>query len=580
MRTRVVDTQCGSDIITFPDSLCAGLDVHEMASTQDLGHEFTKSPLSKTMRGESEALLVEEMVDAVYDSNYQPTYDDFPDYDCDYDVLSAPGVVIFDGSPGVYTSSKTAESEHAVINPVIYSSHCSEEMGANIDLLEKKCDGRDEGSDRSDLDYYEEGDGGNYCDYDTVPFEPDVSDAEEDSEAGSVAQSKLSDYRSISCEVLSTLSSFDPPLNSPAVPPIQGLRNEASVEDSSNGMSLLQRLRIRTGVSIDTKSSQGARVGSADAFTHRVMQPAAIGNAAVSATASKRRNADRPAMIPSLDDRNRKDTPIPGIGAGSVMPASEGAQSERRTVDMPDGWERDWEVVLLVDIREKENVVIQTHLLGRGIPCETTQLVLGDFLWAARRIGVPNPSSSLLYTEEATCDEDGTTVDTELDASVATSSAAKKSAKKKAKKPPKKSDEGPIDLVVLDCIVERKTTKDLAASIRDGRYKEQKRRLLRCGCRVPLYVVEGLTLSAGRPGFGGGGSRGVNAAALESSIISTQVLGKFCFHACGRSGYCTSVIAFVCIGIRHSCVSSSRIGSHNFIFIFDTRVSHSSIYLV
>ena len=40
-------------------------------------------------------------------------------------------------------------------------------------------------------------------------------------------------------------------------------------------------------------------------------------------------------------------------------------------------------------------------------------------------------------------------------------------------------------------IVERKTAQDLAASIRDGRWAEQKDRLLYCGCKA-FYVVEGI----------------------------------------------------------------------------------------
>lgn len=44
---------------------------------------------------------------------------------------------------------------------------------------------------------------------------------------------------------------------------------------------------------------------------------------------------------------------------------------------------------------------------------------------------------------------------------------------------------------VLDFIVERKKVSDLLHSIRDTRYKQQKLRLLRCGLRKLIYVVEG-----------------------------------------------------------------------------------------
>lgn len=44
---------------------------------------------------------------------------------------------------------------------------------------------------------------------------------------------------------------------------------------------------------------------------------------------------------------------------------------------------------------------------------------------------------------------------------------------------------------VLDFIIERKKVNDLLHSIRDTRYKQQKLRLLRCGLRKLIYVVEG-----------------------------------------------------------------------------------------
>ncbi|WVZ01274.1 hypothetical protein V8G54_027343 [Vigna mungo] len=44
---------------------------------------------------------------------------------------------------------------------------------------------------------------------------------------------------------------------------------------------------------------------------------------------------------------------------------------------------------------------------------------------------------------------------------------------------------------VLDFIVERKKIEDLRSSIRDNRYKDQKLRLLRCGLKKLIYLVEG-----------------------------------------------------------------------------------------
>ncbi|KAM1176163.1 hypothetical protein ACFX2I_028432 [Malus domestica] len=44
---------------------------------------------------------------------------------------------------------------------------------------------------------------------------------------------------------------------------------------------------------------------------------------------------------------------------------------------------------------------------------------------------------------------------------------------------------------VLDFIVERKNVDDLRCSIRDNRYRDQKLRLLRCGLKKLIYLVEG-----------------------------------------------------------------------------------------
>lgn len=45
--------------------------------------------------------------------------------------------------------------------------------------------------------------------------------------------------------------------------------------------------------------------------------------------------------------------------------------------------------------------------------------------------------------------------------------------------------------IMLTTIVERKNTRDLAQCIIDGRFNEQQYRLLQCGCRHPVYLIEG-----------------------------------------------------------------------------------------
>lgn len=62
----------------------------------------------------------------------------------------------------------------------------------------------------------------------------------------------------------------------------------------------------------------------------------------------------------------------------------------------------------------------------------------------------------------------------------------------KSKKSKKNAQKAPLFTdYVLDFIVERKTADDLAASIMDGRYEEQKYRLKNCGINNVVYLVEG-----------------------------------------------------------------------------------------
>eukprot|EP00752_Nemacystus_decipiens_P012538 g11106.t1 len=97
----------------------------------------------------------------------------------------------------------------------------------------------------------------------------------------------------------------------------------------------------------------------------------------------------------------------------------------------------EWEAWLIVDNRENDFMSMQSTLLQKGVRCETRQLPLGDMLWIARR------------------------------------------------------RDDPTSEVLLGYIVERKTASDLASSIIDGRYDEQKRRLKLSGLRRRIYLVEG-----------------------------------------------------------------------------------------
>lgn len=87
-------------------------------------------------------------------------------------------------------------------------------------------------------------------------------------------------------------------------------------------------------------------------------------------------------------------------------------------------------------------------------------------------------------------------------------------------------------ILVLDCVVERKTVNDLASSIVDGRYEEQKCRLQDCGVANCVYLVEGASLNpqgvrsrdkgpvAGSSGAGGS----INTNAIITALAATQVI--------------------------------------------------------
>ena len=105
-----------------------------------------------------------------------------------------------------------------------------------------------------------------------------------------------------------------------------------------------------------------------------------------------------------------------------------------------EGGEEEWEVLLLLDSREvrtqQDRSFLHNHLQLAGVSCEVRSLGLGDMQWIARR--------------RETGQE-----------------------------------------VMLSTIVERKNTRDFAQSILDGRFDEQQYRLMNCGCKHPIYLIEG-----------------------------------------------------------------------------------------
>ncbi|XP_070570245.1 crossover junction endonuclease MUS81-like [Ptychodera flava] len=138
-----------------------------------------------------------------------------------------------------------------------------------------------------------------------------------------------------------------------------------------------------------------------------------------------------------------------------------------------------FDVVLCVDNCEtaggsgsrKQNLL--PELRKNGINFDVRKLQVGDFLWIAKERIKPKPGS--------------------LQVPVARE-------------------------IVLDYIVERKRMDDLASSIMDGRFKEQKFRLKNCGLRKPIYLVEDLGCSQ---------HFSIPETTLQQAIVNTQVTDGF-----------------------------------------------------
>lgn len=170
----------------------------------------------------------------------------------------------------------------------------------------------------------------------------------------------------------------------------------------------------------------------------------------------------------------------------------------------------DWEVVLLIDVRERDYHSIQTRMMEKGVVCEIRQLPVGDFLWIARK----KAGTSAVYAASSDSETESGS-DSESDSGSVQSlptrtqhmsgasatvlmmgnARAKKKPASKRKKTDALTGTGECREIILDCIAERKTNADLSSSIMDGRYVEQKRRLIRSGLRCKLYVVECISMA-------------------------------------------------------------------------------------
>jgi ERCC4-type nuclease len=246
-----------------------------------------------------------------------------------------------------------------------------------------------------------------------------------------------------------------------------------------------------------------------------------------------------------------------------------------------------WEVILLLDSREvrtqKDRDYIPNGLMSKeGVICEKRSLPLGDITWIARRkADAPKPAKVPLHLIRASGRGGGgdgisrsqsghqSTLDSDFGFGMQSSSsssstflkstssssllpAKKASSKEKddAKKAQKESDKALKEIekkakilaassapraeeeYMLDYIIERKSCNDLAASIIDGRYNEQKLRLANSGMRV-TYLIEGDPHQTSLGGTGGpraavgGGPIKIGAKHILTAMANTQVLAGF-----------------------------------------------------
>ncbi|KAI8819045.1 restriction endonuclease type II-like protein [Fimicolochytrium jonesii] len=133
---------------------------------------------------------------------------------------------------------------------------------------------------------------------------------------------------------------------------------------------------------------------------------------------------------------------------------------------------------LVVDSREvkfkNQRQHIQEQLTMHGVNVLTRSLNVGDFIWVAR--GGRN-----LRRED---DVDGDTPE-----------------------------------IVLPYVIERKTTDDLVASIKDSRFKDQKLRLKTCGLPSPIYLIERSPSMVRALEFG--------MTAIRTAMTQVQVINGF-----------------------------------------------------
>ncbi|XP_059199783.1 crossover junction endonuclease MUS81 isoform X2 [Centropristis striata] len=157
-----------------------------------------------------------------------------------------------------------------------------------------------------------------------------------------------------------------------------------------------------------------------------------------------------------------------------------------------------YEIILCVDFIEttggsnhrKQELV--KELQRNGVNFHVRKLNVGDFLWVAREKLAPVPGRSWLLVAQL------------AEYLIVSPGELRAPAGRE---------------LVLDYIIERKRMDDLCASIIDGRFREQKFRLKRCGLRRPCYLVEECGSAASH--------LSLPESTLQQAIINTQVVDGF-----------------------------------------------------
>ncbi|XP_074554984.1 crossover junction endonuclease MUS81 [Halichoeres trimaculatus] len=189
---------------------------------------------------------------------------------------------------------------------------------------------------------------------------------------------------------------------------------------------------------------------------------------------------DRAPSAERLESVSQPRSDAEGTSSAGRPPSSQGTGGGKSTGGrlLPG----EYEITLCVDFIETTGGSGSNHckqelvkeLQRNGVSFDVRKLNVGDFLWVAREKLAPVPG--------------------QLRAPVGRE-------------------------LVLDYIIERKRMDDLCGSIIDGRFREQKFRLKRCGLRRPIYLVEECKKAASH--------LSLPETTLQQAIVNTQVVDGF-----------------------------------------------------